>query len=410
MQVTDRERGALFALRAGRLRNAAAELCRGLSLLQHRGRESCGLIVGRGDAFRACAGVGTVAEGLDEQALASLGVGRCAAGYVRGVGAASAFVAEHAALVLEGYLTKGDKLREVLAGRGVFCRTAEDAEAVCRLWLSARNEGASEREALVQTLRRLQGAFALVLLTADELLAARDPRGACPLCIGELPDGGYAFASESCALDGGGLPFLRDVAPGELVAAGDGGLETLLPPSDRGRALCALELLAAARADSVLDGVAVSSLRGRAGSLLALEHAVRGDVVAALPGAEADAALGYAQQSGIPFVNAFVENRYVSGFFAACPARGFNPVAAAVRGKRVVLVGDRVNGQAVALLRGCGAREVHLRVMLPICPHPCRFGGAPQPDAGMGGADTVGYLSARHVHLLAGGLCADCMV
>ena len=83
---------------------------------------------------------------------------------------------------------------------------------------------------------------------------------------------------------------------------------------------------------------------------------------------------------------------------------------AAVRGKRVVLVGDRVNGQAVALLRGCGAREVHLRVMLPICPHPCRFGGAPQPDAGMGGADTVGYLSARHVHLLAGGLCADCMV
>lgn len=94
--------------------------CRGLSLLQHRGRESCGLIVGRGDAFRACAGVGTVAEGLDEQALASLGVGRCAAGYVRGVGAASAFVAEHAALVLEGYLTNGDKLREVLAGRGVF--------------------------------------------------------------------------------------------------------------------------------------------------------------------------------------------------------------------------------------------------------------------------------------------------
>ena len=105
----------------------------------------------------------------------------------------------------------------------------------------------------------MQGAFALVLLTADELLAARDPRGACPLCIGELPDGGYAFASESCALDGGGLPFLRDVAPGELVAAGDGGLETLLPPSDRGRALCALELLAAARADSVLDGVAAVS-------------------------------------------------------------------------------------------------------------------------------------------------------
>lgn len=109
-------------------------------------------------------------------------------------------------------------------------------------------------------------------------------------------------------------------------------------------------------------------------------------------------------------MNAFVENRYVSGFFAACPARGFNPVAAAGAGKTRCLVGDRVNGKPLHFCVGCGAREVHLRVMLPICPHPCRFGGAPQPDAGMGGADTVGYLSARHVHLLAGGLCADCMV
>lgn len=127
-----------------------------------------------------------------------------------------------------------------------------------------------------------------------------------------------------------------------------------------------------ARADSVLDGIAVSSLRGRAGSLLAFGHAVKADVVAALPGAPADAALGYAQQTGIPFADVFVENRYAAGFFAACPTRPFSPVAAAVRGKRVVLVGDRADAEAVALLRACGAREVHLRVYVPVCSESCR--------------------------------------
>ena len=357
-----RDRGALFAVRFGRLCSVSAELCRGLSLLQHRGDASCGLIVGRGETFRACAGVGTVAEGLDEQSLAALGVGRIAAGYVRGGDTGSAFVAEHAALVLEGRLSNADKLREALDERGETCRTSEDAEAVCRFWLSLQDGGASAHEALAQTVRRLDGAFALVLLTADGLFAARDSHGACPLCVGGLPGGGYAFASESCALDGSGTPFLRDIAPGELVEAEDDGLHTLLPPSLRSRALCALEPLAAARADSVLDGIAVSSLRGRAGSLLAFGHAVKADVVAALPGAPADAALGYAQQTGIPFADVFVENRYAAGFFAACPTRPFSPVAAAVRGKRVVLVGDRADAEAVALLRACGAREVHLRV------------------------------------------------
>lgn len=404
-----RDRGALFAVRFGRLCSVSAELCRGLSLLQHRGDASCGLIVGRGETFRACAGVGTVAEGLDEQSLAALGVGRIAAGYVRGGDTGSAFVAEHAALVLEGRLSNADKLREALDERGEACRTSEDAEAVCRFWLSLQDGGASAHEALAQTVRRLDGAFALVLLTADGLFAARDSHGACPLCVGGLPGGGYAFASESCALDGSGTPFLRDIAPGELVEAEDDGLHTLLPPSLRSRALCALEPLAAARADSVLDGIAVSSLRGRAGSLLAFGHAVKADVVAALPGAPADAALGYAQQTGIPFADVFVENRYAAGFFAACPTRPFSPVAAAVRGKRVVLVGDRADAEAVALLRACGAREVHLRVYVPVCSESCRYGGAPRPDSGDGGADTVGYLSARQIHLLADGLCTACM-
>ena len=404
-----RDRGALFAVRFGRLCSVSAELCRGLSLLQHRGDASCGLIVGRGETFRACAGVGTVAEGLDEQSLAALGVGRIAAGYVRGGDTGSAFVAEHAALVLEGRLSNADKLREALDERGETCRTSEDAEAVCRFWLSLQDGGASAHEALAQTVRRLDGAFALVLLTADGLFAARDSHGACPLCVGGLPGGGYAFASESCALDGSGTPFLRDIAPGELVEAEDDGLHTLLPPSLRSRALCALEPLAAARADSVLDGIAVSSLRGRAGSLLAFGHAVKADVVAALPGAPADAALGYAQQTGIPFADVFVENRYAAGFFAACPTRPFSPVAAAVRGKRVVLVGDRADAEAVALLRACGAREVHLRVYVPVCSESCRYGGAPRPDRGDGGADKVGYLSARQIHLLADGLCTACM-
>ena len=404
-----RDRGALFAVRFGRLCSVSAELCRGLSLLQHRGDASCGLIVGRGETFRACAGVGTVAEGLDEQSLAALGVGRIAAGYVRGGDTGSAFVAEHAALVLEGRLSNADKLREALDERGETCRTSEDAEAVCRFWLSLQDGGASAHEALAQTVRRLDGAFALVLLTADGLFAARDSHGACPLCVGGLPGGGYAFASESCALDGSGTPFLRDIAPGELVEAEDDGLHTLLPPSLRSRALCALEPLAAARADSVLDGIAVSSLRGRAGSLLAFGHAVKADVVAALPGAPADAALGYAQQTGIPFADVFVENRYAAGFFAACPTRPFSPVAAAVRGRRVVLVGDRADAEAVALLRACGAREVHLRVFVPVCSESCRYGGAPRPDSGDGGADPVGYLSARQIHLLADGLCTACM-
>lgn len=318
----------------------SAELCRGLSLLQHRGDASCGLIVGRGETFRACAGVGTVAEGLDEQSLAALGVGRIAAGYVRGGDTGSAFVAEHAALVLEGRLSNADKLREALDERGETCRTSEDAEAVCRFWLSLQDGGASAHEALAQTVRRLDGAFALVLLTADGLFAARDSHGACPLCVGGLPGGGYAFASESCALDGSGTPFLRDIAPGELVEAEDDGLHTLLPPSLRSRALCALEPLAAARADSVLDGIAVSSLRGRAGQSLAfvMRQGRRRGRAARAP---ADAALGYAQQTGIPFADVFVENRYAAGFFAACPTRPFSPVAAAVRGKRVVLVGDR---------------------------------------------------------------------
>ena len=233
----------------------------------------------------------------------------------------------------------------------------------------------------------LKGAYSLVIMTRDKLLAVRDPFGFHPLCIGEL-EGGYVFASETCALDSIGATYLRDVRPGEIVIADKRGLTSVDEHCDScGTALCVFEHIYFARPDSIVDGSSVHMARRRAGAFLALEHPVQADVVIGVPDSGIDAALGYAQQSGIPYGVGFIKNKYIGRTFIQ-PTQAdreqkvrikLNPVAATVKGKRVVLIDDSiVRGTTIArivrLLRNAGAKEVHVRSSAPKFLYPCYFG------------------------------------
>ena len=267
---------------------------------------------------------------------------------------------------------------------------------------------------------QLEGAFSLIVMSAQKLIAVRDPQGFRPLCIGTLPDGGYVLASESCALNAVGAAFLRDVEPGEMIVLTlDGKLV-----SDRRftgtaqRASCIFEYIYFARPDSVLDGVSVHAARKKAGELLAQTHPADADVVIGVPDSGLDAALGYAEASGIPYGIGLIKNKYIGRTFIA-PSQServnsvrlkLSPIHKTVAGKRIVLIDDSIvrgttSRRIVTLLRDAGAKEIHMRISSPPFLHPCYYGTdidseenliacrhTVEETAKIIGADSLGYL------------------
>ncbi len=373
--------------------NAALLAYYGLFALQHRGQESAGIVSceGPGHAFHVHRAMGLVSHVFDAASLARL-KGGCAIGHVRYSTTGSSTLANAQPLVADtvrgplaiahnGNLVNAAALRAELENSGSIFQTTADSEII--LHLLARQAAAGEPLA---ALRRLSGAFSLVMLTPDALVGVRDPHGFRPLVLGRL-GGGWVLASETSALDLIGARLEREVAPGEVVVIDSHGVRSLFPFPPARSAFCIFELVYFARPDSNLGGRNVAEMRVEMGRRLARVHPVEADVVVPVPDSGNYAAQGYSAESGIPVGHAFVRNHYIGRTFLqpSQMIRDFdvrvklNLIADAVRGKRVVVVDDSiVRGTTararVVNLRECGAREVHLRISCPPHRFPCHYG------------------------------------
>jgi amidophosphoribosyltransferase len=438
-----REECGVFGVLAPEKCDVASTVYYGLFALQHRGQESCGIVVNDDGIFTAHKDTGLVNDVFIPLEMERLGAGDMAVGHVRygttgGTNRVNAqpIVVNHIkgpmALCHNGNLINSFELREELELGGSIFHTTSDTEVISYIITKERLSAPSIEEALCRAMDRIQGAYSLVVMSPSKLIAARDPNGFRPLCFGTRPDGGFIVASESCALDAVGATLVRDVDPGEIVVFERGRVRSLrahcgkCPPS-----LCVFEYIYFARPDSVIDGASVHQARVRAGAFLALKHPVQADIVIGVPDSGLDAAIGYARQSGIPYGVGFIKNRYIGRTFISPGQKSredkvrikLNPIASVVRGKRVVLIDDSIvrgttSKRIVNLLREAGATEVHFRVTAPPFLNPCYYGTdidsrdnliacrhTVEEIAAIIGADTLGYLPIDSLARLA--KCSD---
>ena len=372
----------------------------GLHSLQHRGQESAGIATSDGERIRLFAEMGLVTQIFDERALAGL-PGTHAIGHTRystsgssRIENAQPFIVRgpHGPLAVahNGNVVNAQLLREGLEADGVTFDASSDTEVIARLIVNASGETWEQRFA--QLMRRATGAYSLTILSPEGVFAVRDPMGVRPLCIGQL-DGGYVFASETCALDHLGATFLREVEPGEVVFANEDGLSSWFPVGKRDiemvgpQKLCLFEFIYFARPDSRLGGELLHPVRMRMGAAAAREHPVEADLVIGVPDSATAAAIGYAQESGIQYAEGLMKNRYVGRTFIQPDQRlreqgvylKFNPLPEVIRGKRLVVVDDSIvrattTPRLVKMLRDAGASEIHLRITSPTIEHPCFYG------------------------------------
>lgn len=373
----------------------AAELASmAMHALQHRGQESAGITVSDGRLIQTRKRMGLVAEVFDEGTLKDM-PGTYAIGHVRYstsgssnlVNAQPIQVASHrgaVSLAHNGNLVNAPELRRAMEHEGSIFSTTSDSEVI--LHLMARSRADSAENALQEILPRVSGAYSLVVLAGDKVIAARDPLGFRPLCLGRFQDR-YVVASESCAFDIIGARYLRDVEPGEMVVLGEGELVSRRVAEADRECRCVFEHVYFSRPDSQVFGTSVERARRRSGEILGREAAIEADVVTAVPDSSNTAALGFARATGVPFELALIRNHYVGRTFIS-PAQQvrdmsvrikFNPVREVLAGKRVVVVDDSiVRGttmrKLVKLIRQAGAEEVHLRIASPPVSHPCFYG------------------------------------
>ena len=354
---------------------------------------------------------------------------------------AQPFVIRHVkgpmALAHNGNLTNSAELRREFELAGGIFHSTSDTEVIAYAITRERLASHSIEEALERTMGHLKGAYSLVVMSPRKLMAARDPNGFRPLCIGKL-GGSDVIASESCAITAAGGEFVRDVEPGEIVVFDENGMRSIRTHCGQPSSLCVFEYVYIARPDSVVDGASVHRARRRAGALLALEHPVQADVVIGVPDSGLDAALGYSQQSGIPYGIGFLKNKYIGRTFIQPNQKlrentvriKLNPIADTVRGKRVVLVDDSIvrgttSKQIVQLLREAGATQVDFLSSAPMFLYPCYFGvdvdsrdnliaanHSLEEMTGILGVDSLGFLSVEGVKRIAEGctcgVCTGC--
>lgn len=428
--------------------NCAESAYHALYALQHRGQEACGIAVcNREGDFEYVRDSGYVHEVLSSEKVNRL-MGNKAIGHVRyssseeGKGLypqplVSKYKKGTLAIANNGGLVNRKALIDELEYSGAIFHTDTAAEIICYLVARERAKTHSMEAALSQVMKKLKGAYSLVLMTPRKIIAARDPHGIRPLCIGRK-DGAYIAASETVALDAIGAEYVRDVEPGEIVVFGSDGMTSFKENCNKEKGICIFEYIFFARPDSVIEGQSVYESRKLAGRLLAKKYPVDADVVIGVPDSGLYAATGYAEESGIPFEYGLIKNRYLHrAFLQPSPEErdrlmpvSLNALENSVSGKRVVLVDDSVvrgttGKNIVSMLKAAGAKEVHLRISAPRFIWPCFF-GTDIPDRkeliAVGrsvddikeilGVDSIGFLDAESLHKLLpcreGGFCAGC--
>lgn len=369
----------------------------GLSALQHRGEESCGIAINKDGIISYRKELGLVSKVFPKHKLDELPEGKMGIGHNRYSTTGEArkenaqpMVVRHKkgnlAVVHNGNLTNAAELRAEIEDEGHIFTTTSDTEVICHVIVQERLKAKSIEEAIVNTMKRLKGAYSLVIMTSKKMIAVRDPQGFKPLCMGRT-ENEIVFASESCALDITGAEFERDVKPGELVVVTDNEVKSIQTNEDAPKGLCVFEYIYFARPDSIMDGISVHKFREDAGRYLAKQAPVEADIVAGVPDSGLDAALGYSKESGIHYDMAFTKSKYIGRTFIQntqdtrreLVGLKLNPIKPAVKDKRIVLIDDSiVRGttitKIIAVLRRAGAKEVHLRIASPAFMDVCYFG------------------------------------
>ena len=422
----------------------------GLTSLQHRGQEACGLAVcdtgGKRGNVRFHKDLGLVSEVLREDTIRNM-KGDIGLGHVR-YSTTGASVAENAqplvlsyvkgtlALAHNGNLVNTAQLKWELIQNGAVFHTTTDSEVIAFYIARERVHSKTVEEAVMKTVKKIRGAYGLVVMSPRKLIGVRDPFGIRPLCLGKR-DNAYVLASESCALTAVGAEFIRDIRPGEMVTITKDGVKSqIVWDKNEKPAHCVFEYIYFARLDSTIDGVKVYDARIRGGKSLAKSYPVEADLVAGVPESGIPAAKGYSEESGIPFGFAFYKNSYIGRTFIKPSQKEressvrlkLSVLESAVKGKRIVLVDDSiVRGTTIAnlihMLKEAGALEVHVRISSPPFLHPCYFGtDVPSNDQliaasrsteeirEMIGADSLGYMQLEYLEGMTQGLslCKGC--
>ena len=432
--------------------DVASEIYYGLFALQHRGQESCGIAVsdteGPKGKVSAYKGMGLCNEVFTPEVLEGLH-GNIGVGHVRYSTAGSStrenaqplvlnYVKGTLALAHNGNLVNAPALRRELEYTGAIFQTTIDSEVIAYHIARERIHTPNVERAVANAMKKIQGAYALVIMSPRKMIGARDPFGFKPLCIGRK-DNAYILVSESCALDTIDAEFVRDVEPGEIVAITKDGIQSdksMCLPDSKKQARCIFEYIYFARPDSVFDGVSVYHSRIHAGRCLAKDSPVEADLVVGVPESGNAAALGYSMESGIPYGTAFVKNSYVGRTFIKPKQSSrvssvkvkLNVLKEAVAGKRIIMIDDSIvrgttSHLIVKMLRDAGAKEVHVKVSAPPFLHPCYFGtDIPSEDQLIAhgrtvdeicqviGADSLSYLRMERLQEMAEGLpiCTAC--
>ena len=417
----------------------------GLYALQHRGQESAGIAASDREEVRVSIGMGHVADVFNTDVLSRL-PGDMSCGHVRYSTAGESRLSNAQPFLIDcahgqigichnGNLVNAGELREELVRQGSIFQSTSDTEVVLHLY--ARSKAASVEDALVESIAQIQGAFSFVLMTKDRLIAVRDPHGFRPLALGRL-GAAYVVCSETCAMDLIGATYVRDVDPGEVVVISAAGLRSIKPFPAAPLAHCVFEHVYFARPDSYVFGRSVNEVRTNLGRMLAREQRVDADVVVPVPDSGVCAAMGFADEAGLPLRMGLIRNHYVGRTFIQPQSaiRDFgvkvklNPVRSILEGKRVILVDDSIvrgttSRKIVGMVRAAGASEVHVRISCPPTISPCFYGiDTPRRSELIAAthtldevrdfleADSLGYLSHEGLMTAVGtgrtGYCSSC--
>jgi len=367
----------------------------GLYALQHRGQEACGIVSSDGKTLYSHKSMGLVADVFGDQNTFKKLPGQAAIGHVRYSTTGSSIIKNTQPIMVEysrgsiavahnGNIVNAQLIRAELEAYGSIFQTSMDTEIIVHLLATARNDSLVER--ITAALDRVEGAYCLLFLTESRMIAARDPHGFRPLCLGRL-GGSYVIASESCALDLIEAEFIREIEPGELVVIDKSGMTSYFPWKKQSPAPCIFEFVYFARPDSYIFGKNVYMVRKEMGRQLAREHGIDADLVIAVPDSGVPAAMGYAEEAGIPFELGLIRNHYVGRTFIE-PQQSIrhfgvkiklNPVRDILKGKRVVVIDDSIvrgttSRKIVKMVRNAGASEVHMRISSPPTSYPCYYG------------------------------------
>lgn len=442
---------AVFGIYSNSTESVASSTYYGLYALQHRGQASCGIVVNDDGLFRSYKDSGLVNEVFTPRILQELGLGQMALGNVRyGTSGtkdrtnAEPMVVNHIkgklAIAHNGNLVNYGSLRKELELKGSIFHTNNEVEVMSNAITRERITASCIEEAISRAMDKFIGAYSMIVMSPRKMIAVRDEHGMHPLCYGLRGDGEYVIASETCALDVVGARFVREIEPGEIVVFSSEGVKSIRDHcGKKPERLCVFEYIYTARPDSSICDCSVHLARKRAGAFLAKAHPVEADVVIGAPDSGLDAAIGYSEESGIPYGLGLIKNKYIGRTFID-PGQNvredkvkikLNPVRETVNGKRVILVDDSiVRGttctRVVKLLRDAGAKEIHIRSSAPAFLNPCYYGTdiatrdvliacnhTPEEMAKLFGADSVGFLPLEDVTKLGvsgtcKGYCAAC--